>query len=103
MQVQSQLDHAALNHTREKAMPQGIRSDEAGNMRTEARGSTPWPQNITEMSEQDAAEAIRTTDKADVLAKWRRDERESDEPRASIQSLIVEKLLRVQGPPLPPE
>lgn len=96
------LDHASLNHTRERAQDGAVRSD-GGPGRTEARGSTPWPQNITDMSEAEAAEAIRTTDKADILYKWRNDERASDEPRGSVIDLIYEKLLRVQGPPLPPE
>jgi hypothetical protein len=96
------LDHAALNHTREKADSGALRS-EIGGMRNEAIGSTPWPQDITQMEERDAAEAIRTTDKADILYKWRNDERQSGEPRQSIIDLIYEKLLRVQGPPLPAE
>ena len=53
------------------------------------------------MSDQEAAEAIRVADKADVLYKWRNDERLSEEPRQGIIDLIYQKLLHVQGPPLP--
>lgn len=102
MQVSAPIDHGSLNHTREKAGNQSVRS-EVGGQRTEARGSTPWPQNITEMSEQEAAEAIRTTDKADILYKWRNDLRTAEPPRQNLVDLIFEKLLRVQGPPLPQE
>lgn len=102
MQVTGPIDHGALNHTREKAQSGAIRSEQGG-QRTEARGSTPWPQDITKMSEAEAAEAIRTTDKADILYKWRNDERLSGSPRQSVVDLIYEKLLRVQGPPLPAE
>ena len=100
MAVTAPIDHGALNHTRERAQSGAVHSDVAG-QRREAIGSTPWPQDITQMSEQDAAEAIRTTDKADILYKWRNDERQSGEPRQSVMTLIYEKLLRVQGPPLP--
>jgi hypothetical protein len=98
--VQGQIDHAALNHTREK---DGNHKLSSFSGRTEARGSTPWPADITQEDERVAAEMIRTTDKADILVKWRKDERASDEPRQSIIDLIYQKLLRVQGPPLPPE
>lgn len=102
MQVQGQLDHAAVNHTREKDGNQGLRS-EIGGARTEARGSTPWPQDITKLDDTATAETIRTTDKADVLIKFRKDERLSAQPRQWVIDLIYEKLLRVQGPPLPAE
>lgn len=99
--IQSQLDHGAVNHTREKTQDGAIRT-EGVQPRTEARGSTPWPANIVDMEDREAAEAIRTTDKADVLYKWREDLRQAADPSKDfLVDLIFEKLLRVQGPPLP--
>lgn len=59
------------------------------------------PTDLTTMSDEMALDQISREVYANVLMKWRRDERASSESRPRIIEAIEGRLLHVQGPPVP--
>lgn len=62
------------------------------------------PIDITKVDDiEELSEKIRLCEKADVLYHWKAQEKASDAPRANVIDAINNRLLDVQGPPLPVE
>jgi hypothetical protein len=95
------LDNEGKPATHSPDLADNVAPGAAMNTRPVTRRGFTAPIEITDVDDvRELQERVRNEDKADVLYLWRDQERAQAKPRQDVISMIENRLLDVQGPPL---